>query len=549
MFSCQFNRLISYLEKTEETKDFIWNRQSRVDDWIPGWVRHVLLTGAKQSTQYWIDVYCIPLESEGLELKRTAISQMTPIYSGAELVLMIDQTLTAVDCTSNLNEDRIMAKIAKSPWMGRCWTLQESSLAAGIVYQLCQDQHFTDSSDVLVHSAEIFSLSESLHHTIPVLGSNDRISHDLAVITRQTAVGQAFSKANHYFNLRGKYMSMWVDSAENLMLASTLLVPACRTGLSRILGNKVPDGWQSEFSVRLSVYLDRMRSTRILQKKLARLATTMSTINSMLSDRDIRLILVWNAFIGRSTTMKEDVHCILANMLDFHAEQVLDLPLHVRFKAMLCAQDRLPLELLFSQANADPSAFYKDRWVPHYPIGFPLDPVETKLGFAEPRVNSGLLLHLEAGLKKVAPYKIPSSAPRVLNFRIQIDNDVFWVRLHNTVEFPEASNQSSQRYLILGDERSESDNQSSQHELVQLSGYIGTGAMLVHEECQGTTLKAIYDSSISWGCWEPSMSRSWPSFCASSVIPCQRLDGLLNIRLDTGMDRPQRNHYYQANVL
>ncbi|KAF4625499.1 hypothetical protein G7Y89_g12663 [Cudoniella acicularis] len=69
--------------------------------------------------------------------------------------------------------------------------------------------------------------------------------------------------------------------------------------------------------------------------------------------------------------MKRDVHAIFANLLDFHAEEVLLLPENQRMKAILCAQERLPLRILYNRNCSQ----FKNRqdhlhnWVPEFPKG------------------------------------------------------------------------------------------------------------------------------------------------------------------------------------
>lgn len=81
---------------------------------------------------------------------------------------------------------------------------------------------------------------------------------------------------------------------------------------------------------------------------VGRLETQGSDINRNLktSARDIQLIDVWNSLLGRSTTKPEDVHCKVANLLDFSAIEILKFPFEKRMKAMLCAQDRLLVVLI-----------------------------------------------------------------------------------------------------------------------------------------------------------------------------------------------------------
>jgi len=89
----------------------------------------------------------------------------------------------------------------------------------------------------------------------------------------------------------------------------------------------------------------------------------------------IRFTKVWNSLSGRTTTMPEDLHVIIATLLGFSPQEVLNLPAAERMKAILMAQSWLPLALLFeegprlgSKKSRDPPTKYlpdysPDNWV------------------------------------------------------------------------------------------------------------------------------------------------------------------------------------------
>jgi hypothetical protein len=70
--------------------------------------------------------------------------------------------------------------------------------------------------------------------------------------------------------------------------------------------------------------------------------------------------------------MTKDLHGIFANLLDFHAEEIILLDPEQRMKAILCAQERLPLKLLYNGASRDLTAGPLDRWIPDFPKGSPI---------------------------------------------------------------------------------------------------------------------------------------------------------------------------------
>jgi hypothetical protein len=112
----------------------------------PKRTRHRTTTGeyswktTEEPITLWLDALCIPCFDpdnpvESLALKRKAIQLMTPVYAGASQVLVLDKSLEAVDYRL-ANTDLLQAAdrafhywLSFSPWMTRCWTLQEGALA------------------------------------------------------------------------------------------------------------------------------------------------------------------------------------------------------------------------------------------------------------------------------------------------------------------------------------------------------------------------------------------------------------------------------------
>lgn len=71
--------------------------------------------------------------------------------------------------------------------------------------------------------------------------------------------------------------------------------------------------------------------------------------------------------------MPEDLYTIFANLLDFNAEEIMSLKMkHHMMKAILCAQNRLPRELLFLPVKTNLSDDPLDRWLPGFPKGNPI---------------------------------------------------------------------------------------------------------------------------------------------------------------------------------
>ena len=68
-------------------------------------------------------------------MKAAAISRMTPTYAGARRVLVLESQFQETACNGMLPLE-LTARLVRSPWMGRSWTLQEGSLAEDLILQV-----------------------------------------------------------------------------------------------------------------------------------------------------------------------------------------------------------------------------------------------------------------------------------------------------------------------------------------------------------------------------------------------------------------------------
>lgn len=123
--------------------------------------------------------------------------------------------------------------------------------------------------------------------------------------------------------------------------------------------------------------------------------------SSRRSIRECQFVSVWNALSGRTTTQTKDLHVIFANLLDFHAEEIILLDPKQRMKAILCAQERLPVKLLYNGGTRDliPGPF--DRWIPDVPTGSPISDTDSWMDVT----TKGLLIKSEVALKRTVIIK------------------------------------------------------------------------------------------------------------------------------------------------
>ncbi|KAK5700175.1 hypothetical protein LTR17_023169 [Elasticomyces elasticus] len=122
------------------------------------------------STMFWIDSLCIPADK--IERKR-AIERMAATYRGAEVVLVLDQTLRTVqlygEARGQCRPEYLLLRILTSPWYTRVWTYQEGVLAHKLKFLLA-DGHsatldFTQSIDAgpAVNVLSIQMFRDNLH--------------------------------------------------------------------------------------------------------------------------------------------------------------------------------------------------------------------------------------------------------------------------------------------------------------------------------------------------------------------------------------------------
>ena len=77
---------------------------------------------------FWMDTFCIPVGDAFRRARKKAINAMPEIYGGASTVLVLDPELQRISVTK-MEPEQVLAHYLRSPWMSRCWTLQEASLS------------------------------------------------------------------------------------------------------------------------------------------------------------------------------------------------------------------------------------------------------------------------------------------------------------------------------------------------------------------------------------------------------------------------------------
>jgi hypothetical protein len=93
------------------------------------------------------------------------------------------------------------------------------------------------------------------------------------------------------------------------------------------------------------------------------------SVETRIEDRLGTLVAVWNALSSRSTTKREDLHGLLAIMLNMSALEILSMGQDRRMPAIMRAQEKLPLSMLFFAYPETAPLTQGCEWLPGYPSG------------------------------------------------------------------------------------------------------------------------------------------------------------------------------------
>ncbi|KAF2998726.1 hypothetical protein E8E14_000200 [Neopestalotiopsis sp. 37M] len=282
--------------------------------------------GNDASSLFWMDTFCIPAKAIAgsaafKSLKSKAIQQMDSIYSKAAKVLVLDRELMS---TRSGDTDTCLARVIVSAWMSRSWTLQEGLLA--------QECHFRFANETC-----------SITFTLP------KPFNPVRVAQRQF---------------------VWKSQSEELRRQR---VRAQRPPTPRMVVENV--------DARVISYYDSHEVTRFTAADTAATLASKSLVQLELeqflhteifgvqlswNELHERFIYAWNALASRSTSRDEDKVIILATLLGFNRDKLLNsFQPEERLKAIVFSLDRIPLSMLF---NTGPrllqDRYSADGWVP-----------------------------------------------------------------------------------------------------------------------------------------------------------------------------------------
>ncbi|ETS82249.1 hypothetical protein PFICI_07251 [Pestalotiopsis fici W106-1] len=310
---CQIRRLQEYVDASKPPEESSWYS-------YPTFNFDFRRTSSlnKPANYFWLDTLCIPVGKEFDDLKFRAINQMAAIYSSAYEVLVLDSSFAH----TSIQDSKICEQIARlevSPWMGRCWTFQEGCLAGLLNFQ------FSDGRLNPLRMKVGYStwLGEHLEST-------------LLHLTRELASAVLFKL---FVKRRLRFNASMLYDVETAIVAT----------ISRPLITRL--------------------STNTNNTSVALLDPQIQSEAQVAFDQ---LVRCWNELSVRTTTKREDIHVILANLLRLGAHTILQMEKpQDRMRVILNSLKYLPLSLFLNSTipRAGPTEKDRDRWLPLYPAG------------------------------------------------------------------------------------------------------------------------------------------------------------------------------------
>jgi len=289
-------------------------------------ITRMSLDGSSSSKSYngrlvWMDTLCIPVDEQYAHLRVKAINKMNAVYARARKVLVLESEMQQLSLKTTA-PTQVLAQLAYSSWMGRCWTLQEGA-AGRACYVQCSDGALAldvDYSGILLEK-------------------------------HRALVSYVFRYGFLYCRL---FLRHW-------RAFETWPPPSIMYSDASVVENSEPEDEQERINramrARLSVRqpeLDPVDENGLLQ-----------------ADAYVEaFVCVWNDLIRRSTTKSEDCYAILANLLNYIVSPITRLAPNQRLKAILWSSDYLPFSLMY---NCGPrlraTDKHRERWVPTEPRG------------------------------------------------------------------------------------------------------------------------------------------------------------------------------------
>lgn len=206
-------------------------------------------------------------------------------------------------------------------------------------------------------------------------------------------------------------------------------------------------------------------------------------------------VTVWNHLASRSTSKMDDVPAILANTLDLSAPEVLELPPERRMQAILRAQEKLPVAIIYNNARKISNG--SCRWVPSYPEASRLSMHYGSLQ----RSRDGFYLDKIDG--DPVGFLVDPSIPRYENICLSDSegSSPLWISISAESEGPSTSYAAPGDYTkvcyVMGDLRQSLADQSMT--------YPSRGARFALRKKEGKTLHLVFEYSFRYSHHRPHL--------------------------------------------
>ncbi|KAM7208276.1 hypothetical protein V8F20_001254 [Naviculisporaceae sp. PSN 640] len=289
-------------------------------------------------TYFWLDTLCIPADrSDREQLKQRAINTMAFIYMAASSVIVVDPVVMEI-AHGDTSDVVIAARMATCPWMRRCWTFQEGFLARELLFLL---------KDRFINPASWIDRWDRYEQ-------HDRYNPRRTSLYDQGGV-YPDDRCKSIFEMRLKFeYSMVVQGLSGAIDGSVRVSDFIGFGESNGLNDDDTSWWD--------LLVEHFWSG------------TSPDRNCLTPDSVDFFVRVWNELATRTTTMRQDLHSILAVLFGLRAEEVMrgrlldrDRSLEERMLTIMRSRQSLPLSLILHPYTNATSLCPENRWAPLFP--------------------------------------------------------------------------------------------------------------------------------------------------------------------------------------
>lgn len=388
-----------------------------------------ILYPEKHPPLFWMDTLCIPVGDAEREVRLMAINQMASIYAAAVQVLVLDAELMKCEL-AKLTATEALARMACSAWMTRSWTLQEGVLARECVFQ------FKDRAIDPVH--------EWCHHG-PRFWNRNKKPTDVFPDADDSLGWEVYKEI---------YDRFWDTLHHDCKTKYRRDPPDAKT-------YQANGGAKFSFGgFRGSQAVGKVHTLPAVQGLTTRGKSGLDDKDHFTLDpgEDRRLkpfVDTWNELAHRSTTMPEDLHVIIANLLDFNADTIMELPSRAeRMRAIILSFKLLPVSLFWNTGSrwGDKDTTYDgcNRWIPIEPSKSSMT-ITPVMEVTEEWLKLDFDYGLDAGASKAQVLLVRSTVGSTKTYRMIRDprDGSMYEMVLSEIENQGALNKSEELYIIV----------------------------------------------------------------------------------------------------